>query len=432
MSVTAIIRTRIVVPIVTASVLAALCVSCSRKDDHSYFSGDALYKTVEQYVALGEHRTATPADEATSDWLAKDLSESGYQVAFTEFPLRQFFLKDASVTTLTDSSRFEAFPLWYVSDSVSRTVEGTLIADPARPEEAKGKIVLFDFSFGEQGQSGRKVRDRLIELINAGARGIVGYKDNPAGEIVAFNAQRKGKAWKAPVVVVSPDAAKTLSAHSGKVVRLSVNGDFEDVIARNVYGTKGEGDEYIVVSTPISGWFRCGGERGPGVAVWLALSKWAAQQDLPYKFVFTGNSGHELGFWGAEEFLEHGAPPVDKTKLWIHLGAGLATLKYKQEPSGLVQQKEVDDQRNFFYTTSVKGSFETAFAQIAGNKWDTKERNGGELVDVVNHGYQNALGVSYAHPYFHMPADDATKTSPEVLQEITLAFKDFIEEVVKE
>ncbi len=412
------------------TLLTMVVVSCTSKKDHTYLEGTELFSTVEKYVSLGEHRTATTADNATSEWLGKELSDIGYEVKFTEFSFKQFFLKEASVTGEENSRKYKAFPLWYVNDNISLTVEGILVNDTDNVVDVRDKIVLLNFSFGEQGQSAGQIRKRLEDLIEAGARSIIGYKENDAGEIVAFNAPKAGKPWKAPIVIVSPGDAKLLDASIGKAVKVDISGDFEEVTAKNVYGTIGDGDQYIVVSTPISGWFTCGGERGPGVAVWLALARWAATEKLPYKFVFTGNSGHELGFWGADEFLEHDAPPTDKTKLWIHLGAGLATLSWKSTPSGLIKEDKVDAGRNFFYTTSVKTQFDKAFQHVEGHRWDTQEKNGGELIHVVNKGYPNALGVSYAHPFFHAPGDDVEKTSPQVLQEAALAFKNFIVNVV--
>jgi len=178
--------------------------------------------------------------------------------------------------------------------------------------------------------------------------------------------------------------------------------------------------------------FTCGGDRCPGVAIWLGLAKWSAAQNLPYTFVFTANSGHELGFWGAHEFLENDAPSVDNTKLWIHLGAGAATLSWKETSNGLVKEDVVDTKRNFFYTTSVKKEFDRAFQNIEGNKWDTEDRVGGELVNVLKKGYKNGVGVSYAHPYFHTLNDDAENTSPAILEETAIAFKNLIEETTKQ
>jgi len=51
----------------------------------------------------------------------------------------------------------------------------------------------------------------------------------------------------------------------------------------------------------------------------------------------------------------------------------------------------------------------------------------GELVYVAKRGYTNYVGVANARQtYFHNPSDDAAMTSPAVLQEITLAFKNFL------
>jgi hypothetical protein len=424
---TLVLKTQRTIRILLISILGSSCTTTPKE----YLSGEALYNTVEKYVSLGEHRTGTSVDLATSAWLEDELRSVGYEVNYTSFTLHQFFFEKGSVSLPKENTSFDAFPFWYVNDSIPLQVEAPLVTNADDLHAVKNKIVLLNFSFGEQGQSAQGLRNKIQALAEAGAKGIVGYKENEADEIVAFNAPKAGNAWPIPIVVVKPSSARTLIAHDGAIISIDLKGTFEDVIARNVYGTIGNGEKFIVVSTPISGWFTCGGERGPGVAVWLALAKWAAEEKLPYTFVFTGNTGHELGFWGADEFLHHHAPAIEKTKLWIHLGAGLATLQWRSTPEGLVRENQVDGDRNFFYTTTVQSSFEKAFSNIAGQKFNTEERNGGELLHVVKKGYPHALGVSYAHPFFHAPGDDASKTSPEILEEITVAFKHFIEDVAK-
>jgi len=414
-------------------IAALMCINVSALSqtsaDAEFFAGNKLYSTVQKFVDLGEHRTGTPTDLSTSEWLGKELKASGYDVQYTEFSLKQFFFESALVTDQKKNA-YKAFPLWYVSDSIKLDIDGVLVNSASNPTNVRGKVVLVNFSAGAEGQGGGQLIKRLNVLIDAGAKGIIGYQENAAGEISAINAPRVPKPWRVPVVLVSPADGKKLVASEGQTIKVSVKGTFKNVTARNVYGKIGNGEQHIVISTPISGWFTCGGERGPGVAIWLALAKWVAAQKLPYTFVFTANSGHELGFLGAHQFLEHGAPPVDKTKLWVHLGAGVATRSWKPTPSGLVKENTVDVNRNFFYTASVKSSFESAFKDLAGNKWEVKEKAGGELTAVIAKGYPNAVGITYAHPYFHMKNDDASKTSPEILEEAALAFKNFIQNEV--
>ncbi|MDX2305670.1 MAG: M28 family peptidase [Microscillaceae bacterium] len=411
--------------------LWSLTTFAQNSKETAFFEGSKLFSTVERYVSLGEHRTGTDTDFATSEWLGKELSTQGYEVKYHTFGLKQFFLDKAFVTDPTDSTVYEAFPLWYVQDSIRLQAEGILTSNVSNPDTILDKIVLVNFTLGLNGRGATQVYQQLQDLISKGARAIIGFTENEANEIIALNASKAGSPWKIPILLVSPKHAKQLLKKEGKIIKVAIHGEFAQVNARNVYGKIGNNESFIVVSTPISGWFTCGGERGPGVAVWLALAQWASTQKLPYTFIFTANSGHELGFWGADEFLEHHAPPTDKTKLWIHLGAGLATLSWKSTPSGLIKENKVDPQRNFFYTTSTKTAFERVFKNILGNKWDTQQKNGGELIHVVNKGYPNAIGVSYAHPFFHTKNDDASKTSPEILEEIALAFKNLILEIAK-
>ena len=57
----------------------------------------------------------------------------------------------------------------------------------------------------------------------------------------------------------------------------------------------------MVVTTPISGWFVCGGERGPGVALLLGLARQLADATAVstgtegcFTYHFAGTSAHEF------------------------------------------------------------------------------------------------------------------------------------------
>lgn len=390
------------------------------------FDGDRLFATVKKFVSLGIHRTGTSTDYATSAWLATELKSYGYKVNYLEFPLKQFFLDKASVSAA--GQEIAAFPLWYVNDQDQKSlnVDGVLVdAQSATPgTDLHNKIALIRIKgSGQLDAIGIKA---LQSLIATGAKGIVAITENISGEIVASNAQKDNKPWAVPVVFVAPKDSAKLLASINKTVNITVKGTFRQVKARNVYGTIGNGSEYVVVSTPISGWFTCGGERGPGIATWLVLAKWAAAAKLPYTFVFTGNSGHELAGLGANAFLDQLAPPANKTRLWVHLGAGIATLQWQQTPNGLKKLDIVDSKRTIIYTPALKNAFEAAFKNVEANKREVKGEPVGELVYVAKKGYQNYAGAAYTHPYFHVHTDDANTTSPAILQEIALAFKNFI------
>jgi hypothetical protein len=413
--------------LVIASGIFSLACNDKKNHEESFFDGSELYSTVKKYVSLGEHRTGTPVDSLTVEWLSDELQTVGFDVKYTKFSLRQFFPEKVSVSIPGNNRSFDAFPFWYLNENINLSPEGYLTTDTSL-NVVKGKIVLLNFTFGQSGKSADDIQRIIQKLIQAGTTAIIGYKENKADEIVAFNVPVSAKPWDIPIVIVSPSDAENIALLKDRIVRVTITGAFKDVEARNIYGKIGSGDRFVVISTPISGWFRCGGERGPGIAIWLALAKWVAAQKLPYTFVFTGNSGHEMDFRGAHEFLKKDAPSPDKTQLWIHLGAGIATLSWKETPDGLVKENTVDAGRNFFYSSSVKNAFDTAFFNVSGSKWNTQERNGGELLAVAEKGYPNILGVSHSHAYFHASGDDAEKTSPEILHDAALVFCRFLNE----
>lgn len=394
----------------------------------NHFDGNTLFSTVKKYVSLGEHRTGTPTDLSTSEWIGKELKLVGYDVKYLEFPIKQFFPEKVFLSSGKDT--VQAFPLWWVNEKINRVVTGTLVDANKVKTFSNGDIALIHIPLK---QAKANPKTYIDSLINLGVKGVVAITDGSSEEIIAYNTSVNQQPWRVPIILIAPkDSAKVLDfIKKSKPITLAINGTFGDVQGRNVYGTIGHGDKYIVVSTPISGWFTCGGERGSGVAIWLALAKWAATQTTDYTFVFTANSGHEHTFKGAHEFLERNAPPIDKTKLWIHFGAGAATLEWKNTANGLVKQANVDPNRRFFFSEAVKGSFEKSFKDIEAQKILANKNPGGELVYVAQKGYTRFAGVSYGHPFFHVKTDDENTTSPEILEVTAKAFRDLILEETK-
>ncbi|MVM29337.1 hypothetical protein GO755_04775 [Spirosoma sp. HMF4905] len=406
-----------------SSLVSLLTLSQLTAQTPDYLTGKYLYSTVEKFVSLGEHRTGTETDRNTSAWLGNELRQAGYAVKYLEFPVKQFFFDKGSLST--GAKAINIFPLWYVNDKIPLQVDAPIVDSrtSSQPSDFSGKIVLTRLS----GQIGHNAIFK--PLIDGGAKAIVAITENPSGEIVAINTSYSTEPWPIPIVLVAPkDSANVLAAVTAhKTASLAIKGTFRDVIARNIYGKIGNGPKTIVVSTPISGWFTCGGERGPGIAAWLALAKWTSEAKLPYTFLFTANSGHELANLGARQFLETIAPKPADTQLWVHLGAGIATRKWAKTEAGYAPTNQVDANRQIVYSPTVKDSFEQVFQAIDGRKAVT-DKGVGELIEVVKKGYPNFLAIAGAHFLFHAPTDDAKATSPELLEEITLALKHFIEQ----
>jgi len=395
-----------------------------------YLSGASLYRDVVTYTEFGEHRTATEADRRTTEWIAAELEAAGLQVQFHPFYLRQFFVHESSLT-LGDTP-IDCFPLWPPRHSGPQPIRAPLVPFErgADPGVTRNRIALIKIM--ESDRTLRAARDEMIvAAADAGARAAVIIAGTPSGDLVgSVSADTSGRWPKIrpeplpiPVVVVGSRDEKTLMAAVAQNAEamLLVDGKTDPhAEARNVLGRIDRGENLIVVSTPFSGWFRCGGERGPGVALWLALARWAASHQSSTSYLFDCNSGHELFGLGMHAFMEEMAPPPAKVKCWAHLGASIATWGWEQTPSGLRLYAQPERYQLTTGTPEFLPVLTEAFAHLPGLK-PFVGPGIGELLRFNADGYRawGIFGVA-GNPYFHAPSDGPETTAPELLEPMAL------------
>ncbi|TKT88918.1 hypothetical protein [Dyadobacter frigoris] len=388
------------------------------------FQGADLYADVVRYVNFGIHRTGTEGDNKTSEWIKEILGKNGFKTEYVTFPVEQFFPEKTQLKIGKRS--IEIFPVWPVLNA-GVNITSQLVEANKDARDFSGKIVWINqqskersFSFMDEENAAE-----IKKIIDAGAKAIILVADNAAGEIAAINTL-PGVSYPIPVVQVAPKDIANLTTHG--FATLTITGKLKKVTARNIQGTFGSGDKTIIISTPISGWFTCGGERGPGIATFNALAKWVAEKKLPYKFIFTGNSGHELAqHQGTHIFLHEKAPKPADVRLWVHLGASFATYSYTKSDKGLVRQAIADNKRIVYFAGNVGNSVNQAFGSIAIQQ--VKDKAYGELVVAQKQGYSPFIGFvgTSSFPLFHTKLDDASTTSPALLEEMANAIKQVIE-----
>jgi hypothetical protein len=71
-------------------------VASSRFQNPAIISGESLFRDVVEYYNLGEHRTASPGDLKTSDWMARELRAAGAAATFQRFTVNQYFPRETS------------------------------------------------------------------------------------------------------------------------------------------------------------------------------------------------------------------------------------------------------------------------------------------------------------------------------------------------
>ncbi|HYL97920.1 MAG TPA: hypothetical protein VEZ90_03115, partial [Blastocatellia bacterium] len=190
------------------------------------------------------------------------------------------------------------------------------------------------------------------------------------------------------------------------------------------------GKKLIVISTPQSGWFRCAGERGPGVAYFIGLARWAASRDSDTSFLFVSTSGHELGEIGMKAFVEERAPAPRHVLAWIHLGAGMATYTWEPAPNGapgMRRTNQVDSNRYLMCSSELVPMLEPIYSDLPGLQ-PRKAVALGEFEILIKKGYKT-IGFAAGHQFHHTPADSPEVTSPEILEPVGQALIRTIESI---
>jgi hypothetical protein len=101
---------------------------------------------------------------------------------------------------------------------------------------------------------------------------------------------------------------------------LELDARLEPSESATVIGSLGQGTlpHPVMLATSLSGWFRCAGERGTGIAITLQLAEELADR---WPVMVVATTGHELEFLGLRCFL--GSTNLHPAAV-IHLGASLA------------------------------------------------------------------------------------------------------------
>ena len=255
------------------------------------------FDLVKAYVDLGEHRSGTTTQAATAHWLADELRARGGDATLESVAFDRY-MADWSVTI--DGDEVEALPLFYEATGTARS------SSPARWP------VFAPTGVGPLGVTGALDDDDASpgDLVVAATRNLLGF--------LAVSNRTPSKGSGIHVLQVAGHHGGALAA--GAPVDAHIDARIEPATCANVIATFGDVDaapQLTIVTTPISGWFRCAGERGTGVAVALAMAERLAEET---PLVFLGATGHELGAFGAAELHARWG---HRAHTLVHVGANV-------------------------------------------------------------------------------------------------------------
>jgi hypothetical protein len=240
------------------------------------------------------------------------------------------------------------------------------------------------------------------------ARPAPGQVDGP----LLYNRDAAARPFPAPLVIVGPSDFVKLRAAADH----SLSIDFP-VVARVrsssnvVAATRGfqHAARRVVVTTPRTGWFACGAERGPGIAVLLQLAGRAAMQ-TEVGVCFAVTTGHEIGHRGMRRFLEEQETAPSRVDLWIHLGACIAARRASYAAPFPAQQA-------ILATPALDQAEQDVFAALGFAAFALTEQSRGEGANVLRAGFSPVRAVAGLHPTFHSPLDDGAAVDAEILSQ---------------
>lgn len=387
---------------------------------------------VEIYDSLGEHRTATETDHATSHWLMRRMDESGLASSLQSFSTPLFVNHACRIEA--GGETFAAFPGWPVSTTPADGISARLA--PSDAGDLSGRIAVVRLARAPGGGwTAPGVGDRVLQLAQRGPLAVVAITENATGEVVALNTDSARFAapfqWPVPVALVgSRDGARLQAlAVSGEPSRLVLIGDhFPNAQAANIVGRRRGKGPMILVSTPKTGWFHCAGERGTGIAVFLELARRLVSRTAA-DLTFVAFAGHELDWLGARRFQSEGAPPPERVRAWLHIGADAAMQPIGVRDGVPSPARAAGPQRRVAAGPAVIPIAATAFTPEAGYApaQPLVEANAGGELSVFRADYPMLAGIIGANPLFHTRLDRAAiATTPAELATVAAACSAFL------
>lgn len=272
----------------------------------SPFTGDELYHLVETYAGFGEHLTGSYADHNTTDWLAGRLRDLGATVELPTFDFQQYV---CNAILRSGDATVPALPLYY--------------SGYGRWETANVQVVELETS---SVAGNATALDPLVDG-SAGNRALALALNSPddlpvqCNRVPAVKGEHTGPGQ--PTVVIPRNWADRVRNEAV----LSFDASLRTATSRNVVAVLGSPDRRrVTVTTPLTGWTPCAGERGTGIAAALAL---AVDLSGDHYVVLVGGSGHELDHLGIRNYL---ATNGVENQPVIHLGASVGAVEW--EPDG--------------------------------------------------------------------------------------------------
>jgi hypothetical protein len=351
------------------------------------------------YETQGIHRTGTPTDKISADWLTEQIRQTGLKPTQESFPLNRVDLLENHLTL--NSHQIEGIPLFDGTFTDAQGIRGQM--GPLGSEAPLGFTELTPnaAAAGPLSEARHQNHHRAIIAITKGGK--------PG--LCPSNADNFLNPFGPPVLQVSSEYAPQLREAAKNATEATVVAQVKRTPAEAFNVTtlipgSNRSAPPLIVMTPRSGWWTCASERGGGIACWVELMRALKNTKPARDIIFVASSGHEVGYLGVEAFVAQRPGIVKAAHAWIHFGANIGAA---QDPGNTVQSS--DNEMEALETeamtkVSLKVDRRVPHRNIPGGEAGVVHRGGGIYMSIIG---RNAL--------FHNPAD----RGPEAIDAATIA-----------
>ncbi|WMT73418.1 hypothetical protein [Bradyrhizobium sp. Ash2021] len=332
------------------------------------------------YDAQGNHRTGTPTDKASAEWLAKKVQELGAEPELEPFALSR--VDPQSCHLRIADRRIDGVPLFDANFTDGEGVRGRLGPLGSDAEIGLAETEPLGVTEGFRAQAGpvaeaRQSRHKAVVLLTRGSHpGLfllnAGSFTKPIGP-PTLQVSSVESGWLQEQARQRPEA--TLVAHASRTAAEALN------VTLKVAGSN-PALAPLVFMAPRSGWWQCVSEQGSRLACWLETIRVLAAGKPARDSFFVALSGHELGLLGIYDYQKRRGDLVRRAHAWIFIGSDIGA---PRQPNLIHASDEVLEQWmvRSLEKEGLTVNAKTPYASAARGEARPVQQGGGRFVTLV-------------------------------------------------
>jgi Peptidase family M28 len=285
-----------------------------------------LADVIEAYDAQGNHRTGTPTDNASAEWLAKRVQEAGAEPSLEPFAFSR--IDPLSCHVRIADRRIDGVPLFDATFTDAEGARGRL--GPIGSEAEIGLAESEPSRLTEPGSEAQ--RARISAVRQAKQKAVILLTRGTRPGLFLLNAPAFKAPFGPPTLQISSAEAEWLKVQSQQRAEatLVAHVDRTEAQAFNVTAHIAGSDPGLaplVITTPRSGWWQCASERGGGIGCWLEMIRVLAAGRPARDCFFVAMSGHEISWLGADAYIDRRKDLPRRALAFIHFGANIGAAR---------------------------------------------------------------------------------------------------------